>query len=323
MAKEKRLGRGLDTLLGASPPRKSPADKVEAESVPRETTAEAPAAHPSPEPEPGPAEDGRPASPTGEAVQHLNLDQIKPNPLQPRREFDNTKLKELADSIRSSGVLQPIVVREKDGTFQVIAGERRLRASRLANRRTIPAIVRQVPDDELLELALIENIQRADLNPMEKSRAFWELSHRYNLTHEQIAERVGSSRSNITNFLRLLDLPEEIQALVQCGDLSMGHARAILGLPLAKDQVALAEKIMKEDLSVRQTEDWIARIKRDKPARRTPGKDPVITDLEERFRTLLGTKVSITDRGGKGRIVVEYYSVDQFNDLIGRLGVPD
>jgi ParB family chromosome partitioning protein len=323
MAKEKRLGRGLDTLLGASPAKSSHVDKVDSTDVPPETAnLETPEKV---DPEAATAEEH--ATPTerspGEAIQHLNLDQIKPNPLQPRREFDDAKLKELSDSIRSSGVLQPIVVREKGELYQVIAGERRLRASRLANRRTIPAIVREVPDDELLELALIENIQRADLNPMEKSRAFWELSHRYNLTHEQIAERVGSSRSNITNFLRLLDLPEEIQALVQCGDLSMGHARAILGLPLAKDQVALAEKIMKDDLSVRQTEDWIARIKRDKPARRTPVKDPVINDLEERFRTLLGTKVSITDRGGKGRIVVEYYSVDQFNDLIGRLGVPD
>jgi ParB family chromosome partitioning protein len=257
----------------------------------------------------------------------ISIDLIDPSPLQPRGIFDEAKLDELAQSISANGVVQPLIVRPKQNRFELIAGERRWRAAQRAGLTRIPAIVRQVSDDKVLELALIENIQREDLNPIEEARAYKNLIDTVGLTQEVVAERVGRDRSYVTNFLRLLRLPDDIQELVQMGRLSTGHARTLLSLPDIAAQRRLARKIIERDLSVRATEQTVRQLtepKSDrgaKQAKTTIAADPNVRAAETRLRRHFGTQVRIVQASGStaGRIELEYYNQADLDRIYGLL----
>jgi len=260
----------------------------------------------------------------GEQVMRVALDQISAGRHQPRSTFDEARLAELAASIKSSGVLQPIIVRPLALGYEVVAGERRLRAARAAGLTEIPVIVRRYSDDEVLVLSLVENVQRQDLNPVDKAQAYRKLVAHLGATHDEVARRLGLERSSVTNMIRLLDLPEEVQELVRGGALSMGHARALLGAPDEGEQLRLAERIVKEELSVRAVESILQGVRPAGVRRRSmPRKTPQVASLESELRALLGTKVSIQDRRGKGRILIEYYSNEEFDRLLSLFRGPD
>jgi len=261
----------------------------------------------------------------GGKVVEIQIDEIVPNDQQPRRQFSEESLQELAASIEKKGVIQPIIVRKQPGGgYQIVAGERRWRACRLLGKKTIPALIKDYSDQQLLEIALIENIQREDLNPLEEARAYKALIEEYGLTQEEVAARVGKSRPFIANLMRLLNLAEPVQALVAGGQLSAGHARALLPLP-AEGQVKLAEKIVREGLSVRQCEALVKGIltlaEEQKVSRQKPEAAPaldktLVMDYQERLRERLGTKVEIEQRGEKGRIIIEYYSPEELSRVL-------
>jgi ParB family chromosome partitioning protein len=256
----------------------------------------------------------------------IALDRIERNPYQTRTAFDEAKLAELADSIRATGVVQPVVVRSlPGGRYQLIMGERRWRASQTAGKATIPAIVRQVSDEQAMEMTIVENLQRADLNPMEQARAYLRLSRDFNMTQEKIAERTGKDRASIGNFVRLLKLPEGIQRLVEEGALSFGHARALLALGSAGEMAAAADAIMAKAMSVRQTESYIqGLINPEAKAKTAPAKakaqDPNVHEAEQKLQRRLGLRVRIEDKKGKGRVIIEYAGVDDFDAILGALG---
>jgi len=255
----------------------------------------------------------------GEEIVRLPLEQVHRGPHQPRQEFDEASLAELAASIKSNGVLQPIIVRPSGLGYEIVAGERRARAARLAGLADIPAIVRRYTDDDTLVLSLVENIQRADLNAIDKALAYRRLVAHLGATQEEVARRLGLDPSSVSNMIRLLELPAEVQDLVRAGALSMGHARALLGLADEIDQLQMAERVVKEDLSVRAVEAAV-REGRTTPRRRvTPRKPPQVMALESELREILGTKVQIQDRRGKGRILIEYYSPEEFERLLEAL----
>jgi ParB family chromosome partitioning protein len=248
----------------------------------------------------------------------LELDKIIPNEYQPRKIFHDDKLKELAASIKEQGVIQPIIVHKAGGGYQLIAGERRWRASRLAGLKTVPAIVKEATKRELLEMALIENIQREDLNPLEAAEAYKRLQDEFKLTQEDLAKRVGKERSTVTNFLRILALPKEVKHELGTGGLSMGHAKALLSLERARDQIQVAAMIVKKGLSVREAEAIALRMKN--PAKEK--KTKVIHELksvEEKLRKSLGTKVSIAAKAKGGKIVIEYYSNDELDRILEKI----
>lgn len=247
---------------------------------------------------------------------------IDPNPYQPRTRFDREELEELKRSIAASGVLQPIVVRPVGERYQVVVGERRLRAAREMGMERIPAVLRRVGDEELLELALIENIQRSDLNPIEKARAYRRLIQEFGLKPAQVAERVGQDRSTVSNFIRLLELPKEVQDLVAQGALSMGHARALMGLTDPAGQRELARRIAQEGLSVRQAEKLVASASPMVRRRRKKEKSPQVRRLEDRLKRHLGTRVTIYEGKKHGRIVIEFYGPDDFDRLMEIIGLP-
>lgn len=261
----------------------------------------------------------------GGKVVEIKIDEIVPNDQQPRRQFSEESLQELAASIEKKGVIQPIIVRKQPGGgYQIVAGERRWRACRLLGKKTIPALIKDYSDQQLLEIALIENIQREDLNPLEEARAYKALIEEYGLTQEEVAARVGKSRPFIANLMRLLNLAEPVQALVAGGQLSAGHARALLPLP-AEGQVKLAEKIVREGLSVRQCEALVKGIltlaEEQKVSQQKPEAAPaldktLVMDYQERLRERLGTKVEIEQRGEKGRIIIEYYSPEELSRVL-------
>jgi ParB family chromosome partitioning protein len=247
---------------------------------------------------------------------------IQPNRFQPRRQFPEADLEELAGSIREQGILQPLMVRKSDSGFELIAGERRLRAARRAGFTQVPVVIKDVSDDQLLEMSLVENIQRADLNPIEEAEAYHRLIHQFNLTQDQAAARVGKSRSAVANFLRLRQLPEPIQVSIVEGALSMGHARALLGTENSAQQLAAWQAVIAKGLSVRQTEDLVRRFKSEKKAPRAALKSSeavYLTSLSEEISRLLGTKVTIRKSGRQGRLEIEFYSNDDLDQLITRL----
>jgi ParB family chromosome partitioning protein len=272
-----------------------------------------------------------PSHPEGEILSDFNgvlevpLNLITANPHQPRRGFDRNKLNELAVSIQEHGIIQPLVITAQDSgadqKYSLIAGERRLRAAKLAGLTTVPAILREADSQDHLVVALIENMQRADLNPLEAATAYQSLSVEFGLSHEEIAKRVGKSRSAVTNILRLLDLPDVVQQAVRKNQLSMGHARALLGLDTIKAQSAALQTILSQDLNVRQTEELVNKLKgkkRSKPPKKDP-KSPELKSLEEELQSSLGTKVRITrNKQGKGTLTIHYYSDEEFNTLIDR-----
>ena len=254
----------------------------------------------------------------------LLIDEISPNRFQPRKYFDDDKLEELVTSIRDNGVLQPIVVQKVEAGYELVVGERRWRASKKAGLKKIPAVIREVTDAQALELAIIENIHRQDLNPIEEADAYARLADEFALTQEMIAKRVGKSRTAVANTLRLLKLSRNIKEDLIAGKISMGHARALLGLDNAGQMEALRKEIFKQDLTVRQIESRVSRLKQSvskKPVSLVSKKNIFIKDLEKEFERRLGTKVDIKPAKKGGKLVVTYYSdddLDRIKDLIGQ-----
>jgi ParB family chromosome partitioning protein len=290
--KRRALGKGLDSLL----PRVHPA------AAPVPTAVE--------------AEGGKP--------REIPLDHIDRNPFQTRSHVNEEQLAELAASITANGVVQPILVRpQANGRFQLIAGERRWLASQLAAKKTIPAILRQVSDEQAMEITIVENLQRADLNPMEQSRAFDRLSREFHMTQEQMATRTGKDRATVANFLRLLRLPTSVQTRVETGELSFGHARTLLSLEHAEEIEKAAQRIVGLSLSVRQTESYVQgllhpeRSKKD-PKPETPV-DPNIREVQERLQRALGLKVQIEDHNGRGKVIIQYARLEDFDALLEQL----
>ena len=260
--------------------------------------------------------------PSTKTIVEIPVSKVHRNPNQPRQDFDPDALAELVESVSRNGILQPIIVRPDEEGYELIAGERRWRAAVQAGMTTIPAIVRPATDNESLELSLVENIQRQDLNPIEQAKAYKELIERFALTQEEAAARLGKKRSSIANILRLLDLPQDIQDDVSRGTLSMGHARALLALPDAAEQRRLAARVKKEDLSVRQTERLVNdRLRRRRPTRTPDAKAAHILDLERQLREALGTRVTIAQHkhDHSGRIVIDYYSRDDFDRILDHI----
>ncbi|MCL6704708.1 ParB/RepB/Spo0J family partition protein [Pseudomonas sp. T1.Ur] len=254
-------------------------------------------------------------------LQHLPLDLIQRGKYQPRRDMDPQALEELAQSIKSQGVMQPIVVRPiANGRFEIIAGERRWRASQQAGQETIPAMVRDVPDEAAIAMALIENIQREDLNPVEEAVALQRLQQEFQLTQQQVAEAVGKSRVTVANLLRLIALPEVIKTMLSHGDLEMGHARALLGLP-ENQQVEGARHVVARGLTVRQTEALVRQWLSGKPAPvEAPKTDPDIARLEQRLAERLGSAVQIRHgKKGKGQLVIGYNSLDELQGVLAHI----
>lgn len=289
--KQRRLGKGLSALLPAR-----------AAAAPAQIAGPAVAASPSPA--------------------KLPVEQVQPNPDQPRDVFDPGRMEELAASIRAHGIIQPIVVRKTTAGYQIIAGERRWRAAKLAGLQEVPVVVQNVDDRELLEVALIENIQREDLNPIETAQAFDRLSRELGLSQEDIGRRTGKDRATISNFLRLLRLPKEIQALLAERRLSMGHAKAILSLHGPDDQIALANKTVAQGLSVRQVEHQAQLLSGDRTPResRQVPVDPNIRAAVDSLERALGTRVKIVPAGqDRGHIEIQYYSQAELDRLYARL----
>ncbi|HUI68427.1 MAG TPA: ParB/RepB/Spo0J family partition protein [Nitrospirota bacterium] len=251
-------------------------------------------------------------------INEIELDKIVPNEYQPRKVFNDEKMKELAASIKEQGVIQPVIVHRAGGGYQLIAGERRWRASRLAGLKTIPALVKEATKRELLEMALIENIQREDLNPLEAAEAYKRLQDEFKLTQEDLAKRVGKERSTVTNFLRLLGLPKEIKQELATGSLSMGHAKALLSLERVRDQMQAAVMIVKKGLSVREAEALAARFK-NPPKEKKARLSHELKSVEEKLKKALGTKVSIIAKSKGGRIVIEYYSAEELDRIIDKI----
>ncbi len=262
---------------------------------------------------------------TDDEIQVIRLDEIRPNPHQPRRVFAAAELDELANSIREHGLLQPVVVRATRVGYELIAGERRFRATQSLGRADIPALVRAATDDQMLELALVENIQREALDPIEAALAYRALIERLGLTQAKAAERVGKSRAAVANTLRLLDLPVELQETVASGALSAGHARALLAVTEPGEQARLAARVAAEGLSVRALEAEVRGPKTtDAPAARTPESkrpelSPHLQDLEDQLRLALGTRVRLFPRGERGRVTIDYFSAAEFESLLERL----
>jgi ParB family chromosome partitioning protein len=248
----------------------------------------------------------------------VELDKIIPNEYQPRKFFNDEKLKELAASIKEQGVIQPIIVHKAGSGYQLIAGERRWRASRIAGLKTVPAIVKEASKRELLEMALIENIQREDLNPLEAAEAYKRLQDEFKLTQDALSKRVGKERSTVTNFLRLLGLPKEVKNDLTAGALSMGHAKALLSIERVRDQIQAAALIVKKGLSVRDAEALVARLK-NPPKEKKAKLGSELKSVEEMLRKALGTKVSIVSTSKGGRVVIEYYSVDELDRIIEKI----
>lgn len=287
--KKRGLGRGLDALLGTPSAENSPVSVNPPESK--------------------------------ENLQHLAVDKIQRGRYQPRRDMDQQALEELASSIKSQGVIQPIVVRPIDmGRYEIIAGERRWRAAQLAGLTDIPVTIRDVPDEAAIAMALIENIQREDLNPIEEAMALQRLMDEFELTQQKVAEIVGKSRTTVTNLLRLLKLTPETKRMLEYGDLEMGHARALLGLE-QELQIKAAKEVVSRGLSVRQTEDLVKQFQHPKPAPSKPAAPaPELQSLEQRWRDTLGMKVKIsqTDKGD-GKLTINYDSVEQLSAILQRI----
>jgi len=249
-----------------------------------------------------------------EQIIHLALSAVALNPYQPRRAFDNEALRELADSFKTKGIIQPILVRRLgDGQFQLIAGERRLRAAKLAGLDKIPAIVRAATDAESMEIALIENLQRKDLNPIEAAKAFQRLMKEFALTQEELSARIAKERSSIANTVRLLSLPSEVQAWVEEAQLSLGHAKVLLALSNPDEQIRLARKVVKERLSVRDLERLITPAQGVKAKR---GGSSGMSPVEEQLKRKLGTKVRLLEGKVGGKIIIEYYSSGELDRLV-------
>jgi len=290
--KRKALGRGLDSLLPAKP-------------------ATAPITMP---------------GHTGGSAQEVLIDSIDANPYQTRRRINEAAMEELAESIRASGVVQPVVLRPgPNGRFQLVAGERRWHASKRAGKTTIPAVIRQISNEQAMEITIIENLQREDLNPIEQAKAFERLSREFGLTQEQIAARTGKDRASIANFIRLLKLPESLQDALETGVLSFGHGKVLLALAgFPEHMERAAREVMEKQLSVRQTEELVGKLLNPQAAEQKQAKpprqlDPNVRDAQRSLESSLGVKVEIQDRKGKGKIILKYGSLEDFDRIVEAL----
>ena len=303
--KPKHLGRGLESLLSPITSKPTEANQALSDSVE--------------------VSNFPPDKELQESLQEINIDSISPNPYQARTVWNEQELAELAQSIRANGIIQPIIVRPVGPGYQLIAGERRFRAAQMASMLTIPALVRQATDEQLLELALVENIHRSDLNPIERAKAYQNYLSTFCLTQAEAAEKIGEDRSVIANYLRLLDLPEEIKQMLTNGQLTMGHARAILALPTDGLRRKLANRALAGRLSVREVERLVRKyLTSTGQAHITVHSKPAhILDLESELSKQLGTRVSIETHknGQKGRIIIEFHSLDEFDNITERLGL--
>jgi ParB family transcriptional regulator, chromosome partitioning protein len=290
LPRRKALGKGLESLLPSVRTSVEPPAQKPAEGTPRE----------------------------------IPLTDIDRSPYQTRSRFDEAQLAELAASIAATGVVQPVLVRAlPGGRFQLIAGERRWLASKIAGKDTIPAILRQVSDEQAMEMTIVENLQRTDLNPMEQARAYDRLSKEFKLTQEQMAQRTGKDRASVANFLRLLRLPPEVQAKVEAGDLMFGHARALLALEDPKSLLEAAQKVASLAMSVRQTETYVQGLLH--PEKKGEQKvkeplDPNVREARDLLQRALGLKVTIEDKNGRGKVIIEYSKLEDFDALMERLG---
>jgi ParB family chromosome partitioning protein len=295
LPKRRALGKGLESLLpgrsGFTPPPATAAAPVPDEGKPRE----------------------------------IPVDQIERNPFQTRATVDETGLKELSASIAASGVVQPVLVRPlADNRFQLIAGERRWLASKLAGKTTVPAILRHVSDEQAMEITIVENLQRTDLNPMEQARAYDRLAHHFKMTQEQMAVRTGKDRASVANFLRLLRLPLEVQQKVESGSLSFGHARTLLSLESPDAILKAAQKVTALSMSVRQTESYVQGLLNPEKTgkgeqKEKPTVDPNVREARDLLQRALGLKVSIEDKNGRGRVIIEYSRLEDFDALLEAL----
>jgi len=292
LPRRKALGKGLESLLPSVRTSIEPAPQRSADGTPRE----------------------------------IPLADIDRSPYQTRTRFDEAQLGELAASITATGVVQPVLVRPlPGGRFQLIAGERRWLASKMAGKETIPAIVRPVSNEQAMEMTIVENLQRTDLNPMEQARAFDRLSREFKLTQEQMAQRTGKDRASVANFLRLLRLPTEVQGKVEAGELAFGHARALLAIEDPKALIEAAQKVSTLSMSVRQTESYVQGLLH--PEKKQVGEekvkeplDPNVREARDLLQRALGLKVTIEDKNGRGRVIIEYSKLDDFDALMERLG---
>jgi ParB family chromosome partitioning protein len=293
MAKAAALGKGLSALMGSA------------------TKLAAP----------------EPATEKGETIRMVSRANIVPSPLQPRKTFRPEELTELVDSIRERGVIQPLIVRLVNGKYELIAGERRWRASGEAGVETLPVIVREASNRDVLELALIENLQRADLSPIEEAEAYARLMKEFTLTQEQVAQQVGKGRVVVANAVRLLTLPEQIRAWIGTGDLSVGHAKVLLGLSSAEEQTLAAERVRKENLTVRATERLVAQMtagtkRTSKRKAAAVTSEAIFADLEKRLQQHLGTRVSINGKADSGKIEIQYFSPEDLDRILQLLRLP-
>jgi len=260
-----------------------------------------------------------PAPATGERALDVDIDLLRPNRFQPRTVMDDARLEELSRSIKAQGVIQPIVVRKADKGYEIIAGERRWRASQIAGLLKVPVVVRDIPEERLLAVALIENIQREDLNPIEEATAYRRLTDEYNMTQDQISDAVGKDRSTVSNVMRLLKLPREVRENVGAGSLSMGHARALLSLPDEATQLQVSREVVSRNLSVRETEGMVKKAVEPAKPREEPQKDVHTRAAEEKLRFALGTRVRIVRKGKAGRIEVDFTSEDELHRIYEQL----
>jgi ParB family chromosome partitioning protein len=259
------------------------------------------------------------AAPVAERALDVDIDLLRPNPFQPRGPMDDSRIDELSRSIKSQGVIQPIVVRKAEKGYEIITGERRWRASQRAGLLKVPVVVRDIPDDRLLAVALIENIQREDLNPIEEALAYRRLTDEYHLTQDQISDAVGKDRSTVANVMRLLKLPHEVRENVGAGSLSMGHARALLSLPDEAAQLRVSREVVSRNLSVRETEGIVKKAVEPAKPREEPQKDVHTRAAEEKLRFVLGTRVRILRKGKGGRIEVDFGSEGELQRLYEHL----
>lgn len=257
-----------------------------------------------------------------EEVQELNLSEIRPNPYQPRKRFDNKSLKELSDSIKENGVFQPIVVRKSVNGYEIIAGERRYRASKLAKKKTIPAIVRKFDESQMMEVAVLENLQREDLTPLEEAQAYEMLQKNLGLTQEEVSKRMGKSRPYIANYLRLLTLPSKTKRLLQHGELSMGQARTLLALKDKNKIDGLAKKVAQEGIPVRKVEALVNEMNAKKPQNKAIKKSAFIRASENQLSNKFGASVNISEtKKGKGHLSIDFTSAEELNRILDMLGV--
>ena len=253
-----------------------------------------------------------------ETVDKIHVKSIKPNPYQPRKVFDEVAIEELSDSIKEHGILQPIILRKTGTTYEIVVGERRFRAAKLAGLEEIPAVVRILTDEETMELAILENLQREDLTPIEEAEAYHNLMENLKLTQEQLAFRLGKSRSHIANHVRLLSLPEKIRTIITEGKLSMGHGRTLLGLRKKEQILLVAERVLKEGLNVRQLEKLVQKLNEDVPRETKPKekKDLFLAERESGLRDYFGTNVTIKKSKNKGKIEIEFFSEEDLERIL-------